>query len=256
MHATTCCGRDLRKTRRRKRLDSVDNTTIYDVFDDIELQPAESSTRTLPGGPTLPPPLRSQTRAHSFYAASLSRAGAKSNSKLSRQDPRASSSANPQELRKILFHKRVDRAKPVKSLWRRSSESNLFCLKEMPNESASDMGSRASRCNFTESNESVARSGTDTVEERRFATPADLLSIDLDLQSAVPTTLRKCNAAEVSNVTNKGKKAVRTTDVANDNNVNGEGASHQGSQSSKNTTPPDSDSRENEKSWIKAEAWE
>lgn len=256
MHATTCCGRDLRKTRRRKRLDSINNNNIYDVFDDIELQSTESSIRTLPGQPTPPPPLRSHTRAHSFYVAPLSRAGARSNGKPSRKDPIASSNASSQELRKVLFHKRVNRAKPVKSLWRRSSESNLSCLKEMPNESASDMGSRASRINLTVSNESDARSGADTVEARRFAAPADLLSIDLDLRSAVPTTLRKYNAAEVNNVTKKGKKAIHISDVVDENNVNGEGASHQGSQSPKNATTPDSDSRESEKSWIKAEAWE
>lgn len=175
MHATTCCGRDLRKTRRRKRLDSMNNNTIYDVFDDIELQSTVISTPKSAGEPTPLPPSRSQIRAHSFNVASLSRAVAKSSSKSTQQAgqaARVSSNINPRDMRRTSCQKRVDRAKTAKSLWRRNSESNLSSLQEMPNESVSDMGSHASRANFMESNESFARSAADTVEERRFAANA------------------------------------------------------------------------------------
>lgn len=142
MHATTCCGRDLRKTRRRKRLDSINNNTIYDVFDDIEFQSTVISTPATSEELTPLPPSCSQTRGHSFNVAPLSRARAKSSSKSTQQAgqaARVSSNVNSEESRKTLFHKRVDRAKPAKSLWRRNSESNLSSLQEMPNESVSDM---------------------------------------------------------------------------------------------------------------------
>lgn len=256
MHAKTCCGRDLRKTRRRKRLESANNNNIYDVFDDVELQCPGISTPTWPEGPTPPP--RYQPRANSVHVASLSRDRSSSSCEKGRQRamfgstsnlsryvvprPRSNSTRNTSpgfsrtscsdhELRKMIFHKRVDQAKPVV---RRSSESNLASLKEMPNESTSDVEPYASKVRSAFSEESV---------ERPMANPGG--------EGCISNTLQPLSA-ETCSPTTKGKGVDRATSAARGTSSVEEGRAQYGSDSPTHSATSDSDSKESENSWVEA----
>lgn len=131
----------------------------------------------------------------------------------------------------MIFHKRVEKAKP---LWRRSSESNLASLQEISNDYASDVGPHASTVNSLSSEESSEHTVANSHQEGRISTPLNQLTEGV------------CSPG------NNGKGVDRTVRAAQRSSMIEEGHAQQGSLSPTHSATSDSDSRESEKSWVKA----
>lgn len=175
MHATTCCGRTLRKTRERKRLESVNTNSIYGVFNDIELGSDGRSTMSWPGGPTPPPRYLSQANSlHNPYTYAIPRPRASSMGNASPHPGRSNSSA--QELRKMIFNRNIDEAN---SLSRWSSESKLSSLREVADATTADVGPRISRANSADKAEHLRHSRSSPIARRPIHNPVDGLSIPI-----------------------------------------------------------------------------
>lgn len=153
----------------------------------------------------------------------------------------------------MIFYRRVDRAKP---LLRRSSESNLPSLKEVPDEATDDTGPRASAIESTDTAEHLGRSRANSSEKKPISISVNHFSIDMDRQSSHPTPMQRSKAVEVSSPMDKGKGTDRTHDALQAHGLVEDGQSPQGSDSPTHSTTHDSDSRESEKSWVKAESLE
>lgn len=285
LHLTTFFGKDLRrKTGRSRRADSIDNSQIYGVFDDIELGTTELPTRANSVVLSQPPilyqpraqyvggypiakdrvkfvggPHRCAPRASSINVASLSNARTTSIYNLG---PRANSTSNavPYTARSRANSAGSPRAnssgqelwkticKPAggaSMLMRRSSDGNLRASLGPSGEVPGSTGPRrASRPSSADGPNKGRRSRAYSGGSRSISIHD--LSTQIENRPSVPTPLRRCDSAESSRPVDEGDA------VAHSGNDSDNGSAKDDGHSSGSVSVKDSDSGGSDKSWVKA----
>jgi len=245
VHPTTAFfGTDLRKTGRRRRADSIDNSEIYGLHEDVEIGVTEPPTRADPVALSQPPilhqpraryggcylqakdratfgrgPNRTAPRAISINVASLADAkthsiyrpaqtGRPSGSTVPPYTPRsrANSTGNPAgDFSAQELWKAMYKSTGRRSmLTRSSSESNLALLLEPAGEASGDTKPHCA------SKPNSTDGPTQVSRARAWSggsryMPIHDLSTQIENRPWVPTPLRRCDVAESSEQVDEGE---------------------------------------------------